>query len=109
MILQYFSTDTTSEQSCWWNWNGNAPIKQVYLKLQAKDQRAIIRDTKVLSLIKLEEQSIVIAIDLENRGKHLKIYHGLGFIDIDCCCSYDMSIKVFACIWLKDMLYYNVF
>ena len=68
--------------------------------------QVIIGHTKVLSLIKPEEKKIAFAMDLENRGEHLKIYHGPGFIDIDCGCGYDMPIKALACIRLEDMLEY---
>ena len=40
------------------------------------------------------------------QGEHLKIYHGQGFIDIDCGCGYDMPIKNLACIRLEDMFEY---
>ena len=51
-------------------------------------------------------EKIAFAMDLENRGEHLKIYHGPGFIDIDCGCGYDMPIKALACIRLEDMVEY---
>ena len=68
--------------------------------------QVIVGHTKVLSLIQPEEERIAFATDLENRGEHLKIYHGPGFIDVDCGCGYDMPIKKLACIRLEDMLEY---
>ena len=156
MMLQYFSPDASSEEIRRWNRNGNAPTKAAYLKLKAREQRAILEylqtlpthleltingqdfylvhgfpaenvhdevwlrpsmaapnpkpgyqvivgHTKVLSLIQPEEERIDFATDLENRGEHLKIYHGPGFIDVDCGCGYDMPIKKLACIRLDDM------
>ena len=64
----------------------------------------IIGHTKVLSLIKPEEEKIAFAMNLENRGEHLKIYYGPGFIDIDC--GYDTPIKKLACIRLEDIAEY---
>ena len=156
MMLQYFSQDATSEQIRRWNRNGNTPTKQAFLKLKAKEQKAIldflrmlpthvevtingqnfylvhgfpaeslhdevwfrpeidapnpkpgyqviIGHTKVLSLIKPEEEKIAFAMNLENRGERLKIYHGLGYIDIDCGCGYDMPIKALACLCLENL------
>ena len=68
--------------------------------------QVIIGHTKVLSLIKPEEEKIAFAMNLENRGEHLKIYYGPGFIDIDCGCGYDMPIRSLACIRLEDMIEY---
>ena len=65
--------------------------------------RVIIGHTKVLSLIQPEEARIAHAIDLEDRGEHLRILHTPGFIDIDCGCGYDMPIKALACMRLEDM------
>lgn len=65
--------------------------------------RVIIGHTKVLSLIQPEEARIAYAIDLEDRGDHLRILRTPGFIDIDCGCGYDMPIKVLACLQLENM------
>lgn len=66
--------------------------------------RVIIGHTKVLSLIKPEEKRAQFAADLESRGEHLRIYHGPGFIDIDCGCGYSMPIRALACLRLEDMM-----
>lgn len=70
--------------------------------------QVIIGHTKVLSLIKPEEKRAAFTAELENRGEHLKIYHGPGFIDIDCGCGYDLPIKAMACLRLDDMAEYYV-
>ena len=66
----------------------------------------IIGHTKVLSMIKPEEARIRYAMELEDRGEHLKILHAPGFINIDCGCGADMPIKALACIRLEDMAEY---
>lgn len=68
--------------------------------------QVIIGHTKVLSMIKPEETRIKYAMDMEDRGEHLRILHAPGFIIIDCGCGYDMSIKALACIRLDDMVEY---
>lgn len=70
------------------------------------DCRLIIGHTKVLSMIQSEEERIRYAIELENRGEHLRILHTHGFINIDCGCGYDMPIKALACLRLQDMKEY---
>lgn len=65
--------------------------------------QVIIGHTKVLSMIKPEEARIKHAIELEDKGEHLRILHAPGFINIDCGCGYDMPIKALACLRLEDM------
>lgn len=65
--------------------------------------QVIIGHTKVLSMIKPEEARIRYAIELEDKGEHLRILHAPGFINIDCGCGYDMPIKALACLRLEDM------
>lgn len=72
------------------------------------EYQVIVGHTKVLSLIQPKEKRIEVAMGLEDRGEHLKIYHGPGFIDIDCGCGYDMPIKALACIRLEDMVEYYI-
>ena len=67
------------------------------------DCRLIIGHTKVLSMIQPEEKRIAYAIDLEDKGEHLKILHTPGFINLDCGCCYDMPIKALACLELESM------
>ncbi len=72
------------------------------------DCRLIIGHTKVLSMIQPEEKRIAYAMELEDRGEHLKILHAPAFINLDCGCGYDMLIKALACIRLEDMREYYV-
>ena len=72
------------------------------------DCRLIIGHTQVLSLIQPEEKRINHALDLENRGEHLKILHTPGYINLDCGCGADMPIKALACIRLEDMVEYYI-
>ena len=67
------------------------------------DRRLIIGHTKVLSVIQPEEKRIAYAMELENKGEHLKMLHTPGFINLDCGCGYDMPIKALACLRLEDM------
>lgn len=48
MMLQYFSPDASSEEIRRWNRNGNAPTKAAYLKLKAREQRAILEYLQTL-------------------------------------------------------------
>ena len=68
--------------------------------------RLIIGHTKVLSMIQPEEKRMAYAMELEDKGEHLKILHTSGFINLDCGCGYDMPIKALACIRLEDMVEY---
>lgn len=67
------------------------------------DCQLIIGHTPVLELIQLENKQEAYTQELERRGEHLKILHTPGFIDIDCCCGYDMPGKALACMRLEDM------
>lgn len=67
------------------------------------DCRLIIGHTRVLSLIQPEEKRIEYVTDLEEKGGHLRILHTAGYINLDCGCGSDMSIKALACIRLEDM------
>ena len=68
--------------------------------------QVIIGHIKVLSMIKPEEARIRYAIELEDKGEHLRILHTPGFVNIDCGCGYGMPIKALACIRLEDMVEY---
>ena len=70
--------------------------------------QVIVGHTKVLSMIKPDEARIRYAIDLEERGGHLRILHTPGFVNIDCGCGYDMPIKALACIRLEDKEEYYI-
>ena len=63
----------------------------------------IIGHTKVLRMIQPEEKRIAYAMELEDKGEHLKILHAHDYINLDCGCGYDMLIKALACLRLEDM------
>ena len=63
----------------------------------------MIGHTSVLSMIKPEEKRMEYAMNLQNRGEHLKIVHAPGFINIDCGSGHNMPIKALACLRLEDM------
>lgn len=51
-----------------------------------------------------EEDLIGLALDPANdHGKHLKILHAPGFIDIDCACGNTLAARRLACLRLEDM------
>lgn len=68
--------------------------------------QVVIGHTKVLSMIKPEEARIRYAVELEDKGEHLRILRTPGFVNIDCGCGYEMPIKALACIRLEDMVEY---
>jgi len=70
--------------------------------------QVIVGHTKVLSMIKPEEARIRYAMELEDRGEHLRILHAPGFVNIDCGCGADMPIKALACLQLETMLEFYV-
>lgn len=70
--------------------------------------QVIIGHTKVLSMIKPEEARIRYAIELEDKGEHLRTLHAPGFANIDCGCGYDMPIKALACLSLEDLVEYYI-
>lgn len=37
------------------------------------------------------------------RGGHMRIFHGQGYIDIDCACGYPIPQRRLACLRLEDM------
>ena len=38
----------------------------------------------------------------------LSIFHHPQYIDIDCCCGYDFSVRRLACLRLEDMAEFYV-
>lgn len=67
------------------------------------DCQLIVGHTPVLEFIQPESEQEKYAQELESKGDHLKMLHAPGFIDIDCCCGYDMAVKTLACLRLEDM------
>lgn len=53
---------------------------------------------KVFSMIEPQMERYRYAIELEDAGDHLKIFHTPGFINLDCGCGYNMPIKALACL-----------
>lgn len=70
--------------------------------------QVIIGHTKVLSMNKPEEARIRYAIELGDKGEHLRILHTPGFVNIDCGCGYNMTIKALTCIHLEDMVEFYI-
>ena len=70
------------------------------------DCTVLIGHTPIPYLITDEDERIQYAMDLEERGEHLRICHALGFIDIDCGCGSEMPIQALACIRLENMVEY---
>lgn len=70
--------------------------------------QVIVGHTKVLSMIKSEEARIRYAIELEDKGEHLRILHAPDFVNIDCGCGYNMPIKALSCIHLEDMVEFYI-
>lgn len=72
------------------------------------DAQVILGHTNILSLcFPPEGREAAIASMLE-RGEHLKIFHGAGFLDIDCGCGYDLPLKALSCVRLEDMAEFYV-
>ncbi|MBQ9149021.1 MAG: fructose-bisphosphatase class III [Oscillospiraceae bacterium] len=65
--------------------------------------QVIVGHTPVCSLELDDEKEAAYIKEVEEREDHLRIFHGPGFIDIDCGCGYDMSVKALACLRLEDM------
>ena len=63
----------------------------------------LVGHTPVLELMGDEDGQIRLEKTLEAKGEHLRVLHAPGFIDIDCCCGYDIPGKALACIRLEDM------
>lgn len=67
------------------------------------DCQLIIGHTPVLELTVAEERQDDFLRDLESRGEHLHIFYAPGYLDVDCCCGYDLPAKALACLRLEDM------
>lgn len=50
-----------------------------------------------------DEEELAYVHELEQRGEMLSIFHHPQYIDIDCCCGYDFSVRRLACLRLEDM------
>lgn len=63
----------------------------------------IIGHTPVRSLTVPKEERDAFTEDLMARGEHIHIYHGNGFIDIDCGCGHDYYGNALSCLRLEDL------
>lgn len=46
--------------------------------------------------------------ELAARGERMRIYHGPGYLDLDCGCGYDIPTSALSCLRLEDMEEYYV-
>lgn len=67
------------------------------------DTQLIIGHTPVVSLGRGNEEANAELDRLEAAGDHMKIFHGPGFIDLDCGCGYNLPSSRLACLRLEDM------
>lgn len=65
--------------------------------------RVIVGHTPVCCLGRSEAEEEEFCYRLNVLGEHMKIFHGEGFLDIDCCCGYDIPAAALACIRLEDL------
>lgn len=73
------------------------------------DCRLIIGHTPVSYLLcGTDEKEIAYLKELEQTGKHVKILHTPGFIDIDCSCGYPFHSCALGCLRLDDMEEYYI-
>lgn len=68
-----------------------------------EDARLIIGHTPVMYMHTERENVPALVEEMNARGEHPKIYHGPGFIDVDCGCSFRDPIKTLGCLRLDDM------
>ena len=71
-------------------------------------RQVIVGHTPVLSLGHTKEERERLADALQARGEHLRIFHGPGFVDLDCGCGHDLPVKALACLRLVDMAEFYV-
>ena len=65
--------------------------------------QVIIGHTNIVSLCAPEKDYDGFVAAVQAHGEHLRMFHGDGFIDIDCGCGYDLPVKTLACLRLEDM------
>lgn len=70
--------------------------------------KLIIGHTPVLYMLAEKEAVPGLAAQMKDRGEHPRIYHGPGFIDIDCGCSFPDPIKTLGCLRLEDLAEFYV-
>lgn len=62
----------------------------------------IVGHTPVCCLGRTEEEQIAYNRALIAQGEHMRIFHGDGFLDLDCGCGYDIADSALSCIRLED-------
>ena len=68
------------------------------------DTTLVIGHTPVPCLGHTDEEADAQMAELAARGEYLKIFHGPGFIDLDCLCGYsEYPARQLACLRLEDM------
>lgn len=72
------------------------------------DCTLVIGHTPVASLGRSQEERLAYIAELERRGEYAKILHAPEFIDVDCCCGHDLTIKALACLRLEDLAEFYV-
>ena len=70
--------------------------------------RLIVGHTPVCCLGRSEAEELSYCEALANRGEFMRIFHGPGFIDVDCSCGYPIPAAALACLRLEDMMEYYV-
>lgn len=65
--------------------------------------RVIVGHTPVMFLGRSQEEAAAWIAHMEQTGQTARIYHGEGFIDIDCGCGHSTSARALACLRLEDM------
>lgn len=73
-----------------------------------EDTVLIIGHTPVMYMMAEKEAVPALVEAMNERGEHPRFYHGPGFIDIDCGCSFPDPIKTLGCLRLDDMAEFYV-
>lgn len=72
------------------------------------DTTLLIGHTPVLNLGRSPEEQDQEVGALMARKDHLRIFHGPGFLDLDCGCGHMLPVKALACLRLEDMAEFYV-
>lgn len=68
----------------------------------------VIGHTPVMYMHCEKEEVPALVEEMLSRGERPRIFHGAGFIDIDCGCSFPEPIKTLGCLRLEDMAEFYV-
>lgn len=66
------------------------------------DCRVIVGHTPVVRFYTTVEEEQRYLAGLEAAGDHLRIFHGSGFIDLDCGCGHPLPVRALSCLRLED-------